>query len=189
LGDTDIRFHSKPEASRSPGQAPQSASGSTRLGGQAPVSQEAAEKPKLEQSTAVVSPARLTVAEGAMVGLSFALGLGLMRAEREVMACIGCNDCLIACPLPESSVVTIAALNAAVLSEQIPEGDVAEFVQSCTQCQQCVPVCPADLHRADMVLWNKMKMQDVAVDREMPLQVDKDIEPSGITFDGLAAAL
>ena len=111
------------------------------------------------------------------------------EVEREVMACIGCNDCLIACPLPESSVVTIAALNAAVLSEQVPEGDVAEFVQSCTQCQQCVPVCPADLHRADMVLWNKMKMQDVAGDREMPLQVDKDIEPSGITLDGLAAAL
>src|SRR6185369_15594858 len=36
------------------------------------------------------------------------------QAEREIMACIGCNDCLLACPLPEKKFVTIAELNAAV---------------------------------------------------------------------------
>ena len=32
--------------------------------------------------------------------------------EREVLACIGCNDCLLACPIVESRQVTIAELNA-----------------------------------------------------------------------------
>ena len=34
------------------------------------------------------------------------------EVEREVMACIGCNDCLLACPLPDKHFVTIAQLNA-----------------------------------------------------------------------------
>ena len=36
------------------------------------------------------------------------------KAEAEVMACIGCNDCMLACPLPHAKLVTIAELNAAV---------------------------------------------------------------------------
>ena len=32
------------------------------------------------------------------------------EVEREVMACIGCNDCLLACPLPDKHFVTIAQL-------------------------------------------------------------------------------
>jgi formate hydrogenlyase subunit 6/NADH:ubiquinone oxidoreductase subunit I len=34
-------------------------------------------------------------------------------AMRDVMACIGCNDCMLACPLPQASMVTIAEINAA----------------------------------------------------------------------------
>jgi formate hydrogenlyase subunit 6/NADH:ubiquinone oxidoreductase subunit I len=101
------------------------------------------------------------------------------EVEREIMACIGCNDCLLACPLPEARQVTIAQLNHAVLDEQIVSADVIGFVQSCTQCQQCVPVCPADLHRADIVLYNKLKVEEVAADREMPLQVGPNIAGSG----------
>ena len=58
------------------------------------------------------------------------------EVEREIMACIGCNDCLLACPLPEAKQVTISQLNHAVLDEQIASADVINFVQACTQCQQ-----------------------------------------------------
>ena len=108
------------------------------------------------------------------------------EVEREIMACIGCNDCLLACPLPEAKQVTIAQLNHAVLDEQIVSADVIGFVQACTQCQQCVPVCPADLHRADIVLYNKLKVEEVAADREMPLQVGPSITGSGWSLDALA---
>src|ERR687896_608646 len=91
--------------------------------------------------------------------------------RHDTMACIGCNDCLIACPLPESRAVTIAELNQAVTEEEIRAHNVMEFVLKCTQCQQCVPVCPADLSRADIVLWNKMKVESVAPDRPLPLKV------------------
>ncbi|HET7236640.1 MAG TPA: cyclic nucleotide-binding domain-containing protein [Actinomycetota bacterium] len=111
------------------------------------------------------------------------------EVEREIMACIGCNDCLLACPLPEAKQVTIAQLNHAVLDEQIASADVIGFVQACTQCQQCVPVCPADLHRADIVLYNKLKVEDVAADRDMPLQVGPSITASGWTVDALARHL
>ena len=108
------------------------------------------------------------------------------EVEREIMACIGCNDCLLACPLPEAKQVTIAQLNHAVLDERIVSADVIDFVQACTQCQQCVPVCPADLHRADIVLYNKLKVEEVAPDHEMPLQVGPSITGSGWSLDALA---
>jgi CRP-like cAMP-binding protein/Fe-S-cluster-containing hydrogenase component 2 len=111
------------------------------------------------------------------------------EVEREVMACIGCNDCLLACPLPEKQFVSIAELNAGVLAERIRNRNVAAFVNACTQCQQCVPVCPADLHRADMVLWNKMKVEDAAPNRVMPLQVNQKVIASQWTLDSLSKHL
>lgn len=98
------------------------------------------------------------------------------EVEREVMACIGCNDCMLACPLPEKRFVTIAELNAGVLAKTIEAPNVAAFVQACTQCQQCIPACPADLHRADMVLWNKMKVENAAPNQVMLLQVAENVE-------------
>ncbi|HXF85546.1 MAG TPA: cyclic nucleotide-binding domain-containing protein [Anaerolineales bacterium] len=111
------------------------------------------------------------------------------EVEREVMACIGCNDCMLACPLPEKRHVTIAELNAAVLSERITNPNVINFVTACTQCQQCIPVCPADLHRADMVLWNKMKVENVTPNRPMPLQIGSQVSQSNWTLDTLAKHL
>lgn len=111
------------------------------------------------------------------------------KAEAEVMACIGCNDCMLACPLPETQLVTIAELNAGVHQSVITNPNVIEFVMACTQCRQCVPVCPADLSRADMVLFNKIKVEDVVPDRILNLQVGQSIVPSDWTLDALAQQL
>ncbi|HLF01337.1 MAG TPA: cyclic nucleotide-binding domain-containing protein [Anaerolineales bacterium] len=111
------------------------------------------------------------------------------KAEREVMACIGCHDCLLACPLPQANTVTIATLNYAVLQPEITDPAAIDFIMACTQCQQCVPVCPADLSRADMVLHNKIKIEDVAPDSEVMLQSGEHVSPSGWTVDRLAAHL
>lgn len=111
------------------------------------------------------------------------------EVEREVMACIGCNDCMLACPLPEKRFVTIAELNAGVLAETIKAPNVAAFVSACTQCGQCIPACPADLHRADMVLWNKMKVENAAPNQVMSLQVGESVELSQWTLDSLSRHL
>jgi CRP-like cAMP-binding protein len=111
------------------------------------------------------------------------------QVEREIMACIGCNDCMLACPLTERHFVTISQLNFGALADRITDPAVIDFVQACTQCRQCVPVCPADLHRADIVLWNKMKVEDVQPDRIMPLQVGPNIYSSNWRLDTLSTHL
>ncbi len=111
------------------------------------------------------------------------------EVEAEVLACIGCNDCLLACPLPKARSVTISELNTAVHLPVIAQQNVREFVDSCTQCEQCVPVCPAGLNRARMVLFNKLKVEDTASDRPLLLQARGGTSPSGWTLDGLAQGL
>jgi CRP-like cAMP-binding protein/Fe-S-cluster-containing hydrogenase component 2 len=108
------------------------------------------------------------------------------KAESDVMACIGCNDCMLACPLPQAKLVTIAELNSGVHLPVITNPRVAEFVTACTQCRQCVPACPADLSRADMVLFNKMKVEDRVPNFALMLQVGSRVMPSGWTLDALA---
>src|SRR5262249_10486354 len=111
------------------------------------------------------------------------------QAEREVMACIGCNDCLLACPLPEKKFVTIAELNAAVHLPMVTGKGIVDFLAACTQCRQCVPACPADLSRADMVLFNKMKVEDTVPNHMLPLQFGGTVTQSAWMLDGLAAQL
>jgi Fe-S-cluster-containing hydrogenase component 2/CRP-like cAMP-binding protein len=114
--------------------------------------------------------------------------LGRRVAEQE-SACIGCNDCLLACPLGESRAVTIAELNHAIHLPVIEQPNLVAFLAACTQCQQCVPACPADLNRAEMVVFNKLKIEDSAPDRELLLQARTITIPSGWTLDGLASEL
>lgn len=111
------------------------------------------------------------------------------QVHREITACIGCHDCLLACPLPEASLVGIADLNAAVHQPVIRSPSVVRFLTACTQCRQCVPACPADLSRADMVLFNKMKIEDLAPDQPLPLQVGRDVIASTFMLDTLSAEL
>ena len=105
------------------------------------------------------------------------------------MACIGCHDCMLACPLPEARTITITELNAAVHLPVIRAENVAAFVAACTQCRQCVPACPADLSRADMVLFNKMKVEDQVPNQQLFLQCGDDVQPSPFTLDSLANQL
>jgi formate hydrogenlyase subunit 6/NADH:ubiquinone oxidoreductase subunit I len=108
------------------------------------------------------------------------------QVNREVLACIGCHDCMLACPLPEASLVTIAELNDAVGRARIGDERVARFLAACTQCRQCVPVCPADLSRADMVLFNKLKLEDALPDRQLLIQVGASVHAASLTRDARA---
>lgn len=111
------------------------------------------------------------------------------RVEAEALACIGCNDCLLACPIPESRNVTIGELNRALHLPVITAENVATFVAACTQCGQCVPACPADLSRAQMVLYNKLKVEDSVQDFELSLSARTVTFPARITRNALAAEL
>jgi len=111
------------------------------------------------------------------------------RVHAQASACIGCNDCLLACPIPESRSVTIAELNRAVRLPVISAENVVAFLSSCTQCKQCVPACPADLDRSEMVLFNKLKVEDAVPNHELLLQTRERVAPSGFMLDGLAEGL
>ena len=111
------------------------------------------------------------------------------QVHREVTACIGCHDCLLACPLPEASSVSIAELNDAIRLPVLRAENVIRFVTACTQCRQCVPACPADLSRADMVLFNKMKVEDVVPDHHMAIHAHGRLVPAGMTLDELVSRL
>jgi len=111
------------------------------------------------------------------------------RVETQTLACIGCNDCLLACPVSESRLITIGELNAAVSQPLITQKNVIDFVSACTQCGQCIPACPADLNRAEMVLFNKLKVEDSVPDHELLLQAKNVTFPSGFRLDGLAQSL
>src|ERR1051326_4602733 len=74
----------------------------------------------------------------------------------ELAACIGCTECLSACPaLPEP--LTIEALNRQTLDGPISP-QVMRFALSCFQCGACVPVCPVGLHRDSMMMWLKIRL-------------------------------
>ena len=92
-------------------------------------------------------------------------------------------------PAPEKSQVTIAELNAAVHLPAIGSPGVVAFLSACTQCRQCVPACPADLSRADMVLFNKMKVEDAVPNHLLPLQFGGAVTQSSWMLDGLADQL
>ena len=78
------------------------------------------------------------------------------QVAQELHACIGCNECLLACPAVTES-ITIDVLNRETLSGPI-SAPVARFARACYQCGACVAPCPVGLHRDAMMMWLKVRM-------------------------------
>ena len=98
--------------------------------------------------------------EPVVVGLEHRRTVQRMDGERvkfEIDMCIGCDRCMDACPVPVSSLVTIAQLNRATISEEVA-ADVARFTHECIMCGSCVPVCPVDNHRDLLMLSLKERL-------------------------------
>ena len=78
------------------------------------------------------------------------------QVSQEISACIGCNECMLACPaVPEP--ITIDVLNRETLSGIISPS-VASFARSCYQCGSCVPPCPVGLNRESMMMMLKVRL-------------------------------
>jgi Na+-translocating ferredoxin:NAD+ oxidoreductase RnfC subunit len=79
-----------------------------------------------------------------------------LQVTQEVNACIGCGECLLACPAV-SEPITIDVLNRETLSGAFSP-PVARFARSCYQCGACVAPCPVGLHRDAMMMWMKVRL-------------------------------
>ncbi len=75
----------------------------------------------------------------------------------EIDMCIGCDRCMRACPIPMSSMVNIADLNRATISDEVAP-HVARFTDECVMCGSCVPVCPVNNHRDLLMLSLKQRL-------------------------------
>ncbi len=89
-----------------------------------------------------------------MIGMAHRRDVQPLTAEEvrfEIDMCIGCDRCMRACPVPLSSLINIADLNRATISDEIVPL-VARFTDECVMCGSCVPVCPVDDHRDLLML-------------------------------------
>jgi len=95
------------------------------------------------------------------------------QVAQEIHACIGCNECLLACPALAEP-ITIDVLNKETLTGAITP-PVARFARACYQCGACVLPCPVGLHRDAMMMWLKVRListdtQEVDVDNALQWQ-------------------
>src|SRR5215471_10589064 len=98
--------------------------------------------------------------EAPLVGIEHRADLRPLTEDEirfEIDMCIGCDRCMRACPVPMSSLVNIADLNRATISEDIAP-HVARFTDECVMCGSCVPVCPVDNHRDLLMLSLKQRL-------------------------------
>src|SRR5256714_741204 len=95
----------------------------------------------------------------------------------EIDMCIGCDRCMRACPVPLSSMVNIADLNRATISDDIAP-HVARFTDECVMCGSCVPVCPVDNHR-DLLMLSLKQRLGVSWDGKVDMNRILDHLPSG----------
>lgn len=82
------------------------------------------------------------------------------QVEQEVQACIGCNECLLACPAVAGP-ITVEMLNQETVAGSLSE-PVKRFARACYQCGACVSPCPVGLHRDAMMMWLKVRLLKAA---------------------------
>ncbi|HVB75815.1 MAG TPA: cyclic nucleotide-binding domain-containing protein [Ktedonobacteraceae bacterium] len=103
--------------------------------------------------------------------------LNTQQIRYEIDMCVGCDRCMLACPVPLSAIVTIADLNHATISGTLT-GQVARFTDECVMCGSCVPVCPVDNHR-DLLMLSLKQRLGVAWDKPVdPRRVQQNL-PAG----------
>lgn len=78
------------------------------------------------------------------------------QVSQEISACIGCNECILACPAVPGP-ITIDVLNRETLSGVLSPM-TAQFARACYQCGACVSPCPVGLHRDAMMMWLKVRL-------------------------------
>ena len=78
------------------------------------------------------------------------------QVAQELHACIGCNECLLACPAIAEP-ITIDVLNRETLAGPISV-PVARFARACYLCGACVAPCPVGLHRDAMMMMIKVRL-------------------------------
>ena len=95
----------------------------------------------------------------------------------EIDMCIGCDRCMRACPVPLSSMVNIADLNLATISDVVAP-HVARFTDECVMCGSCVPVCPVNNHR-DLLMLSLKQRLGIPWDGKVDMSRVLDHLPSG----------
>ena len=113
--------------------------------------------------------------------------LSLERIHFEIDMCIGCDRCMNACPVPMSSLVSIADLNHATVSAGVAS-HVARFTHQCIMCGSCVPVCPVDNHRDLLMLTLKQRL-GVSWDDEVDMKRIAQALPVGWSIPLLISRL
>ncbi len=109
------------------------------------------------------------------------------RIHFEIDMCIGCDRCMSACPIPISTLVNIADLNIASISQNV-SAQVERFTHECIMCGSCVPVCPVDNHRDLLMLSLKQRLGASWESKVDPNRIAPNI-PSGWTLHHLISRL
>ena len=108
----------------------------------------------------VTSGTPLQLSQPIVTGLQHRGAVVPLRDEAlqfEIDMCIGCDRCMLACPVPISEQVAIADLNRATVTGKLTP-QIAKFTEECVMCGSCVPVCPVDNHRDLLMLSLKQRL-------------------------------
>lgn len=102
--------------------------------------------------------------------------------RREILKCINCGLCVLACPLfPEVGVEQSGMRGVALESEVLDEGGMAE-AWKCTGCGRCEVVCPVGINLHNMALVMRRKLVGGGHQTEANQVMMQNIEESGNTL-------
>ncbi len=134
----------------------------------------------------------LPAAGAVMPGIQHRSDIKSLNAKQirfEIDMCIGCDRCMLACPVPSSSTITIAELNAATVSQaDTLAPQIADFTEACVMCGSCVPVCPVGNHR-DLLMLSLKQRLGVSWNGPVDIARVQSSLPAGVPLPSLLAAL